>query len=437
MSEHVALLASPDAFAPQTIRLEVAAPGVTRVMGCRHKSRTTEPLAYRFDAGSFTADEARAWMDTRTIAFATFEPSDDGYEVDVPLLPASGHLVGKGGVKFDVTPELVDQALATNTRLINEGTLSPAGKLLHEEDQSFAAREFGDGALGRVKSVYKDSAGRLMARMRGVSLKFADAVRRGIWGPVSAEFKRTWTDPKTGEEHPMALMAVAWLGSQMPATAIHEMYQLSQTADEDLLVWLAAGEGAQPGSDGAPMTPEELKTLVMGWIAEALASGKDDTPPTEEKEPAEEEPKKGDEDMDEKEKAQLEAKLAALEAQAKASREALVDLRLSAAVQAGKVTPAEVTAQKKLMADMSDEMVKLSLDTIDAREAKVVTGLVGGGHAALEAKNSAETLIALTDAAQKGDMTVSEAFMKATNENPAAALAWLKDQGLTSLAGKE
>src|SRR3972149_1091100 len=138
---------------------------------------------------------------------------DDGMTFDLPLLKPGTFDASEGGT-FEVNAADLEQLMNDTNELIDAGDLRPPAKIGHDDDQSAAEKLFPKGgmaALGWAKKLRMEGD-QLVAQMQGVSKKFVELVKKGLWGPRSAEIVRNWKHPTTGKTYPFLLKAVAWLG---------------------------------------------------------------------------------------------------------------------------------------------------------------------------------------------------------------------------------
>jgi hypothetical protein len=296
-NQHAVPFADRAAFDPETIETKDIAPGVSVIMGTRKGSQTKEAISYRFDADKFSVEQAKAWLKEKKIPFKSFEPAtgeqaqekpkeepemppegepkekpkedDKGREFDVPFL-APGELTPKSGKPFKLTADEIKRCMEDTNALIADGSLDPPGKLTHDKALADGADQvFGSGALGRIKSLHMMGEV-LAAKMEGASEKFADAVRRGIWRNRSAELLRNWKHPLTGKVYPMIVKAISWLGSEMPAVPLRELYGLADGGEViEVLTDGSQGDGQasidkgnKPTGDGRGDAPNEQEPTV-------------------------------------------------------------------------------------------------------------------------------------------------------------------------------
>lgn len=442
MDEHVAQLNPEKDFEPKSMRMKRVGNGVTLHTGRKAGSSDEEPIAYKFDAAQWTPDGAKAWLARRGVKCAEFAAcekkqsmsagtSAGNLDFEVPVLKAGTFNASQGGT-IELTDEDLDQAVRDTNDLIADGSLRPPGKIGHDDDQSKVGKLFpkgGQAALGWFKRFYR-SGSEILGSATAVSAQFADAVKRGVWGPRSVELIRDWTHPVTGKVYPLVIKAVAWLGSEMPAVPVHQLYGLSDGlsgSGESLILLLGGGKtGVVQGE--IDMTTEELNAIVQAAVKKALdeaklsAGGGGGNQEAAIKTAVDEALKKATE---------------ASEARFKAERAKVIDLRLTAAQAAGKLTPAEVTAQKQLMASMTDEQIDLAFKTIEERKPNPKTGAVGGGHGGegdqVAAGQDRLTALAAQRAREK-KISFAAAAREITAENPNDARVWLFNAGISRVA---
>ena len=356
MREHVAVLANRAAF--RDGKTQPVADGISVIIGRRHGSRTDEGIEYRFDADVISEADAREWIDTRGIQVLSFAAA----ATDGPLQDADGTWTLLGVDILRCGPAnasrggkvTIDQAfLAEVERFTNANidALKPPLKFGHEPPAGSMYSADGAPALGWVERVHV-VGDRLKADLRKVPDRLYQAIRQGRWRRQSAEILRDWTNP-AGEKCSRVLKAVALLGSELPA--IQTLDDLVTLSDDTQVVCFVDGAAAADGGSqgkgttgGSEMTPEEIKAFIAEAVTKAVAEA---LAPKEETEP------EGDVGMTDEE-TKLMADL----------RGKLYDLRLTAALNARKITPAEVAKQKPLLMTLTAEQADQTLDTIDSRE---------------------------------------------------------------------
>jgi hypothetical protein len=357
MINHVAHLAKREAFDKGSLHSQVVEPGITVELGRRHGSRTEEGIAYYFDAAQLTPVQAQEWTRTRcitTIQFVTAPlPSNEPIQEEdgtwtlpsVDVLRIGTANASKGG-RVTIDDTFLTEVERDTNRYISE--LKPPQKFGHEPPPGSMFTADGAPALGWVDKVSR-VGDKLVASIRKVPNALYLAMKKGLWRRQSAEIMANWTAPD-GTKCPHVLKAIALLGSELPAIqTLDDLVAFSEDTTQtvcliDGAVIQTDNQGKNPDK-GSTMTPEEIKALVQQLIAEALAP----------KEPT----TKGDgTSMTAEETKQMTS-----------LREQIYDLRLTAALSAGKITPAEVTRQKPLLLTLTMEQATLALDAIDSREA--------------------------------------------------------------------
>jgi len=237
-----------------------AAPGITILMGCRHGSKTEEGIAYRFAAAQFSAQSALAWLQNHKITTKGFNPvaydgDEEGLSFSVAVLKVGEFPGSVDGEPAQVvlTDEQLEQCRVDTNDLLADGSLDVVArvdpsaaiggaKLGHAADQSAVDKLFPEGgaaALGHMRQL-RWIGDTLAADFVGVSTKFADFVKRKLWHARSADLIHGWTHPVTKRVYPMIMKSLSWLGAEMPAVPVHEIWGL------------AATEGAPAASGDAP-----------------------------------------------------------------------------------------------------------------------------------------------------------------------------------------
>ncbi len=529
LSEHLARIAdgAPTAWARETVRRKTVAPGVDLVEGCRKGSRTPEGMAYLFRPDTFSAEQARAWLEERKIPVKSFlaaqpapaegeeekpvpppegeeppegeveeetppegeqappeekpegeqappaktppppaqkktpppppppakgEPTEEkpaeepkaedgegeagegeedddegGLELDLPVLAPGKYRPSKGG-PLELTAEQLDRMVADTNALIEDGSLRPPAKLGHGEDQDKAAAVWPKGgapALGWVKRLWRNKAGEYGIRLAAVSERFAGYVRKGLWGPRSAELVENWTHPTTGKTYPLILKAVAWLGSEMPAAPMHEVYGLASDDLDGVLLALAAEadfvevlnlslgshEPEKPATGASPTPRGDDAALAAIVPPRSEPSEKEDLTLTED-----------------------------LKAQLRAAQEKLVETRLAALVAGGRLEPAEADAQKAVLVELGLDEAVGRLDLMDRFASKTKTTPTGAHDETPPTPKTGEgRLLELTAEIRKADSNVDpgEALIQASLRDPKATREFVRAYGLTKASREE
>ncbi len=78
-NEHAARIREPSRFRKDTVRSKNIAPGIRIIIGkLKPKGKSMVVQAYRFNAGKYTAAEARAWLKAHGTRYILFEPAVGG-----------------------------------------------------------------------------------------------------------------------------------------------------------------------------------------------------------------------------------------------------------------------------------------------------------------------------------------------------------------------
>lgn len=407
MREHVAQMANPVAFTGG--KVQPVADGISVVVGRRHGSRTDEGIEYRFDAERISEDDARAWIASKGIQVLSFTASpghvqaDDGtWAMTIDVLRMGKANASRGGKVVIDEQFLSEVERYTNA---NIDTLKPPLKLGHQPPPGSMFTADGAPALGWVARVRR-VGDKLVADVVKVPDKLYQAFQLGRWRRQSAEIMRDWTNP-AGDKVTRVLKAVALLGSELPA--IQTLDDLvSFSGDEQVVCFVdaaaAPADGQGEGQNGeVAMTPEEIKAFIAEAVAKAVADALA---------PRETEPE-GDTGMTDEETKTMTG-----------LREQITDLRLTAALNARKITPAEIAKQKPLIMTLTADQANQVLDTIDAREpgpdkTQPIASTRGAEQDPLASLEGEEKLIALANGLCKTeDLSFRDAWIKVGNENP-------------------
>lgn len=390
MSEHVAILENRDGFDPQTIRTQEASPGVQVVTGCRHGSRTSEGIEYRFSAETFAEDDATAWCARRGVFVRSFAAAasdaltleDDGtYTLRGIECAEEGTWYADVGGKVELTAEMLDNATDETNAAI--GLLKPALTLGHLKDgkQWVAVPDGGQPRLGFASKFYRRGK-KVLCDLQRVPPAIVKAIRLGMWGRISPDLMLGWPDPNTKERRPIVFTALALLGATPPA--ISTLQDLSDWIDGQTVAKPATAEMAlslalsdvvsvvsceaagDPGINenpipddkntnqgGVEVTPElkaEIMAMIEASIAKALGSAG------------------GEADM-------------AAKKEMAAMRTRLYDTRLKQAAKEGKIKAGEIATMAPVLIEMSAGAADAYLDAIDAREGQLQpTNSLGNGN---------------------------------------------------------
>lgn len=390
---HCALLNDQALFDPASFVIrDGAAPGISLLQGCRKGSKTEEGIAYRFDPERFTELSARTWLVEHKIEPKLFEPAPEDQTDTVAFSVAAvkpgeftGTVNGKPG-RVVLSRELIEQCRQDTNDLLADGSLDVVArmnpgeswggaKLGHAADQAAVAAIFpkdGLAALGHMTQL-RWVGDTLAADFRGVSKKFTDLLKRGLWNARSAELLMNWTHPVTQRVYPMVMKSLCWLGSEMPAVPVHEIWGLAASHPSGGTEGAAMFNGtvvtiqfsSATGQDGArvPGTPEsgEPTNHTTNDSQTPDAPGKTKDAGEAAQQAAEEKPKMGDELQELKaQMAQLSARFdasegraTAAEATVEAAKKRIVTDALDRARDERRITPAQHDEYAKVALGMS------------------------------------------------------------------------------------
>lgn len=383
--QHVARIANPDSFQPDSFREKEVAPGIVLLLAKRKGGNTMEGQAYHFDASRFPPHTAVAWLEEHNIKAMFLDMATGGgapqegdmadgdlkgLEFDVELVLPGTWKSLQGEVT--ITEEMLLSMMRDTNALISAGELEPPAKLGHGEDQSPVAKFFGaffpkDGwpRLGWAKEVRR-VGNSFFVRFTGVSETFAGMVRKGLWKARSAGLKANHI-AKDGRKVPLILDHVAWLGADAPAVPVFDILGLegnpagqlskllgSVVLENGAVMEFSLGSTGDGTGDQAGGPPDQSGS---GGTTDGEAAG---GAPSD-KEP---EGKPEDKGMNEEEKAALEAaqkRTKELEAIALRQMEEFIDLRLDQLQADRRLQPKDRDAQKSLLMDLEFDQVKRQL----------------------------------------------------------------------------
>ena len=472
MKLHCAILNDQALFDPATLSIrEGTAPGISILMGCRKGSKTEEGIAYRFDASQFSAETARAWLEQRTISSQRFQAADastdDGVAFSVAVLKEGdfpGSVDGEPA-QIPLTREQIEQCRRDTNDLLNDGSLDVVARidpsqaiggaqLGHSPDQSAVQNLFPDGgaaALGHMRQL-RWIGDTLAADFQGVSQKFADCVKRGLWHARSADLIHNWTHPVTKRVYPMIMKSLSWLGSEMPAVPVHEIWGLAATGGGSAALSTAGGK---PPSGGQAICIR-FESSDGSHVPGSPAGGAPANPPNDQAPPGsggttqnDDAAQKAAEEksrMDELEKlkaqvAQLAQKLEAVEARATQAEEKvelakrqLVTETLDRCRDERRITPAQHEQYSKVALAMSFENAKAYVETMKDRPqapdpTKPVARQTGAG-ADINALTGEQKILAFAANFQlEGKGTYAEGVKVASRIFPADAEGYLAAHG--------
>lgn len=252
MGCHVAVLTEVAGFDVSMRQSKPHAPGIEVVTMQRADSKTREGVAYTFDEGMFTAEQAQSWLSEHGIKALRVEAAAVPRTCDM-----SNVEIAKAGV-WPGTPKPIEiseadlAAWAENSnRMLAAGDAFPS-KLGHDKDQSAAKKLFPEGgepALGWLHNL-RASGGSLLCDIKSVPVRFKEAVEAGLWGPRSAEIRVPKENGVALKERGW-ISGLAWLGAKRAAIPTLQAYGLAAGEEAEVLLAEAVGVVGD-GGEGVP-----------------------------------------------------------------------------------------------------------------------------------------------------------------------------------------